>query len=158
MGIEEAASSDARPQFLHSSRARTTRRSERGQSLVEFALVLPVFIVLVMGIVDFGMALRSYVTVTNAAREGARVGIVCDSGTAESTTDDAVKQRVHDYSGDLIDTSDVTVTWPSGYCESAGSVQVKATYDYEFITPLGSFVNSIAGPLTLSSTTKMRVE
>ena len=52
------------------------RRSQRGQSLVEFALVLPILLILVLGIVDFGMGLRAYVTLTNATREGARFAAV----------------------------------------------------------------------------------
>lgn len=49
---------------------------ERGQSLVEFALVLmPLFLIL-LGIIQFGFVFNSYVTITNAAREGARIGTV----------------------------------------------------------------------------------
>ena len=51
-------------------------RTSRGQSLVEFALVLPLFLVLVMGIADLGLAVFSYNSITNAAREGARLAIV----------------------------------------------------------------------------------
>jgi len=51
-------------------------RADRGQSLVEFALVLmPLFIIL-LGIIQFGFVFNSYVTITNAAREGARTGTI----------------------------------------------------------------------------------
>jgi Flp pilus assembly protein TadG len=46
-------------------------RSERGQGLVELALLLPILIVVVMGVLDFGRVYFAYVTITNAAREGA---------------------------------------------------------------------------------------
>ena len=60
-------------------------RTERGQSLVEFALVIPVLLILVFGIIDFGMGLRAYITVTQATREGARFGAVGnDPGTFTS--------------------------------------------------------------------------
>lgn len=48
----------------------------RGQSLVEFALILPLFLLLFMAIVDFGTAVFTYNSLTNAAREGARLAIV----------------------------------------------------------------------------------
>jgi Flp pilus assembly protein TadG len=51
-------------------------RQGRGQSLAEFALVLPIFLLLFMAIVDFGTAVFTYNSLTNAAREGARLAIV----------------------------------------------------------------------------------
>ena len=57
----------------------------RGQSLVEFALVLPLFLVLVMGIFDLGLAVFSYNSITNAAREGARLAIVNQDEATIST-------------------------------------------------------------------------
>jgi TadE-like protein len=48
----------------------------RGQALVEFSLVIPIFLLLLMGIFDLGRAVFSYNTLTNAAREGARMAIV----------------------------------------------------------------------------------
>jgi uncharacterized protein (UPF0333 family) len=61
------------------------RRRSRGQSLVEFALVLPLFLLLVMAIMDLGLAVFSYNSITNAAREGARLAIV-NQDTAKITT------------------------------------------------------------------------
>lgn len=52
------------------------RRSGRGQALVEFALVMPIFILLLVAIFDLGRAVFAYNTLTNAAREGARIAIV----------------------------------------------------------------------------------
>lgn len=51
-------------------------RSERGAELIEFALIAPILIFIIAGIVDFGMMFRTFETVTNAAREGARVGVL----------------------------------------------------------------------------------
>jgi Flp pilus assembly protein TadG len=58
------------------------RRRSRGQALVEFALVMPVFLLVLSGILDFGFMLYSRMTVISAAREGARVAAM----TADSTT------------------------------------------------------------------------
>lgn len=61
------------------------RDATRGQTLVEFALVIVVFILLLMGIFDLGRAVFSYTSVTNGAREGARLGIVNQDETAIKT-------------------------------------------------------------------------
>ena len=58
------------------SRLRTSREGRRGQSLVEFALVIPVFLVMLIAIFDLGRAVFAYNSVTNAAREGVRLAIV----------------------------------------------------------------------------------
>jgi Flp pilus assembly protein TadG len=60
--------------FLGSTRAAANRT--RGQALVEFALAIPIFLLLLMGLFDLGRAVFSYNTLTNAAREGVRLAIV----------------------------------------------------------------------------------
>jgi Flp pilus assembly protein TadG len=58
-------------------------KNERGQTLVEFALVLPILVVLVLAIAQFGVAFNNYVTLTDAARAAARKGAVSrESGQA----------------------------------------------------------------------------
>lgn len=59
------------------------RRGERGQSLVEFSMVLPVFLLILVGILDFGFMLFSRITVINVTREGARVAVSQGETTAE---------------------------------------------------------------------------
>lgn len=51
-------------------------RSESGTAAVEFALLLPLLVILLFGIIEFGIALYRQAILTNASREGARVGIV----------------------------------------------------------------------------------
>ena len=130
------------------------QRRERGQALVEFALVLPIFLILVLGIVDFGWALRSWITVTNSAREGARMGAV-------GATCDDIKQRAVDTSADLLTLSDVTVENCRG--DPGTSVVVTVTYDYSFITPLGGLLTTFTGgslpsTITMTSSSDMRIE
>ena len=57
--------------------------SERGAELIEFAIVLPVMLLIVMGIVDFGFMFQRYVVLTNAAMEGARVAVLPGYQTAD---------------------------------------------------------------------------
>jgi Flp pilus assembly protein TadG len=61
---------------------RSRGRRERGQGLVEMALVLPVFLLLIVSFFDLGQAVFAYNTLTNAAREGARFAIVNQDETA----------------------------------------------------------------------------
>lgn len=56
--------------------SRGERSRSRGQSLVEFSLVLLPFMLIVLGIIQFGLIFNAYVTMTNAAREGARTGTI----------------------------------------------------------------------------------
>ena len=66
-------------------------RSARGAELIEFALVLPVLLLIVLGIVDFGFMFQRMEVVTNAAREGARLAVL--PGYAKTD----VEARVCDY-------------------------------------------------------------
>ena len=76
-------------------RLRTRAGSERGAEIIEFALVTPIFALLIAAMFDFGFMFRNWELMTNAAREGARVGVLpsyaCDGSTAD------VKSRVEAY-------------------------------------------------------------
>jgi Flp pilus assembly protein TadG len=65
----------------HNIRARSRSRS-RGQTLVEFALIAPVFILILLAIFDIGRGVFAYTSATNAAREGARLAIVNQDETS----------------------------------------------------------------------------
>lgn len=131
--------------------------SSRGQSLVEFSLILPVFLVIVFAIIDFGMAFNAYLTVTNSAREGARVlatGATCSQVTTQS-------QNV---ASQLKPAISVTINPSSCTGNPGDQMQVTVSYQYSYITPLGSFVGLLGGQgwtsksVTLSSTSTMRHE
>jgi Flp pilus assembly protein TadG len=72
--------------------ARRKRRDERGQSLVEFALVIPILFLVVFGIIEFCFLYESIDTVNFAAREGARVGAVL--GPTDSAADTKIIQAI----------------------------------------------------------------
>ena len=81
------------------------KRSERGAELVEFALMLPILLVILAGLWDFGRAYRTYQAITNAAREGARLAVV----PAGVNQKQAVQNRVKDYlTKSSLDTSFIT--------------------------------------------------
>jgi hypothetical protein len=61
---------------MASMMSRLRLKSEKGAELVEFAFVLPLLLFVVVGIIDFGFTFQRYEVVTNAAREGARIGVL----------------------------------------------------------------------------------
>lgn len=125
-----------------------TLHEERGQTIVEFAMVLPLLCALLFGIIQFGLVYNNYVTLTDAVRAGARKAAV--SREAADPTGD-VKSAVVDSGADIkIATSDISVSsdWQPGH-----DVSVTATYPYS-INLFGFVVKS--GRLT--STTTERVE
>jgi Flp pilus assembly protein TadG len=130
-------------------------KKERGQALVEFVLVLPVFLLLVFAIVDFGMGFHAWLTVTNSAREGARLGAVRGSNAQ-------IVQRVQDTS-DTLDVAKMTVTVTNAQGGPGESVVVAVDYDYTLITPLDSVLGLVSGgsvgpTIKFSSTADMRLE
>lgn len=150
-------------------------RRQRGQSLVEFALVFPIFIVLVMGIIDFGMALKSWIDITNAAREAARWGaIYCNTGYGNPVkypTDADVAQKARDKAAAMgvnlsRFTATVDTTAGSSCSDRPNSTEplvVRVSYDYELITPLGGFLDAffggvISSSFKLKSAADMRIE
>jgi Flp pilus assembly protein TadG len=114
-------------------------RNENGQTLVEFALVAPLLLLILFGIVQFGIAFRDSVTLSDAVRVGARKAAV--SRTA-SDPKAAVELSVKKAAADL-DTSAVTVTVDAsgGSWQPGSDVTVSATYPYE-INILGLVVAS----------------
>lgn len=127
---------------------------EKGQALVEFVFVLPLFLVLVLAVVDFGMGLHAWISVTNGAREGARLGSV------EATAGE-IETKVRQVTNTL-DQSKLTVTTTNAQGDPGEGVTVKVDYKYKLITPLGGIIGvlggSIGSTLDLSSQSEMRLE
>ena len=134
------------------------RKREDGQSLVEFALIVPIFLLVLFAIVDFGMAFHAWITITNSAREGARAGAV----HAPAAT---IAQRVRD-TADSLDQANLTVTVTNADDQGGQpgeSVVVDVSYDYSLMTPLANLLNLVSGgtipdTLTLDSLADMRLE
>ena len=140
-------------------RTENGQRDEKGQALVEFALLVPIFLILLFAIVDFGMGFHSWITVTNSAREGARLGAV-------QATTLQIETRVRDTATLINEDTNMTVTVTNA-ADNGGdpgeSVVVQVDYDYDLITPLASLVAFLSGDtlgptLELSSTAEMRLE
>jgi Flp pilus assembly protein TadG len=75
-------------------RSKTLIHKQKGQSLVEFALILPLMVLIVVGIFDLGRAFFAYIAISNAAREGARVYIFSPKTTTITDIENAVHLEV----------------------------------------------------------------
>jgi Flp pilus assembly protein TadG len=126
-------------------------RNERGQTLVEFALVLPILSLLLLGVIQFGVAFNNYITLTDAVRAGARKGAV---GRHLQDPQAAVEQTIRTASSDNLKPADLLITVNSSWAQGS-DVTVTATYPYE-IKLLGFGVTVTSG--RLSSSTTERVE
>lgn len=129
---------------------RTNIRSERGQTMTEFAIILPILLVLLFGIIQFGIVFNNYVTVTDAVRAGSRKAAVSrplGPGGAEAAAIDEVRSSASDLNQSSLNVT-VSSSWQPGT-----DVTVTADYPYS-ISLLGWVVKS--GRLT--TTTKERVE
>ena len=128
---------------------RVGRRRERGAAAIEFALLLPAFLLVIAGIVDFGRAFFTQIELTNAAREGARAAVV------STTTAAAIESRASASAPGLPDLS-TTAT----ICGTAGgnaTVNASTSFEWILLEPAMSlFGAGGALPATLSSTAVMK--
>lgn len=123
----------------------TKRNRQDGQGLVEFALVLPIMMLILMSILDFGRAIYAYSVVANCAREGARFAI-----TGPANPDDIITVVQNAAMG--LDSAQLTVnvTYPG-----ADLIRVEVNYTLLLITPLVSQIVSTDGSVVLHSATTM---
>lgn len=110
---------------------------EDGAELIEFALVLPLMLLVMFGIIDFGLLFQRYLVVTNAAREGARVAVL------PGYTDADVQARVAQYltAAGLTEsapppTIDQSVTCAGGQSVAVQRVTVQYPYSYSVVGTL----------------------
>jgi Flp pilus assembly protein TadG len=138
---------------------KSIRSSYLGQTLVEFALILPVFMFLVVVIFDFGRVIYYYNAIHNAAREGARYGVIHPS---EIDYDDIKAVAVKYAIGVGITNANVTVQ--PGPFENVGNfdnptIKVTVSFDFSPITPMVSAILPCGcNYITLSTDAIMRTE
>lgn len=116
---------------------RVREGSERGAVAVEFAILAPILIMLLMGIMEFGRAYNAQVSLTNAAREGVRVMAVSNNQTSART---AAKNAAVALSPSLADSN---ITFSAASCTT--DAQMTVTINYTLST-----VTGIAGPFAMT--------
>ena len=129
---------------------RALSKSESGQALTEMALVLPLFLLLIFGVIQFGMIGYDYLSVNNGARAGVRIASV---GGDDSTVTTAVQQGAPGLSASQLS---IQITPVYSQRQSGQNVTVTVSYPVPLIFPLvqGTFPN----PLIVSANLTMRME
>jgi Flp pilus assembly protein TadG len=112
-------------------------RSQQGQTMTEFAMVLPLLVVLLLGIIQFGIAFNNYVTLTDAVRAASRKGAV--SRESDDPVGDCTTAGYN--AGADLDASKVSITCSYSAFEPGADVTVTGTYPYS-IDLLGWVVKS----------------
>lgn len=121
-------------------------RSQKGQSLVETALVIPILLLILFGIVDFGRIFHAYLTLDHAGREAARVATVGED-------DGVIGAKILSATSTL--TNRVTYSISPGTRKSGDEATITITYPVDFLTPI---IGQIIGTFNIENKTVMRVE
>lgn len=135
------------------------RKNQKGVAAVEFALLLPLLLLILFGTIEFSLALYDKAIITNASREAARAGVVLSNPKPTVTQIQAVATNyLQNYLITLSGTATPTVTVPSGAGGSFGTpLTVVVSYSFTGLG-LGTLMSSITGPLAISSSTTMNNE
>ena len=157
----------------------TARRSnQRGQAVIELALTLPLLLLVVFGIIDFGFMFQRYESVTNAAREGARLGILQSSAGYNATEAhnraisylqasglNGTRPRMRRRDGEELDVRRADDAAPvpivgSTPAKTVDQVTMIVEYDHEysFVGPIMNLFGSGLGSIRLRSASIMRKE
>ncbi len=138
---------------------RRLARRESGQAYVEFALILPLLLLIVMGIIQFGNAFRTYITLTDAVRVGARQAAVARSIQPESDRVPLIEQKIKSAAASLDPSKLVITVDPHDPVNNAqgwfasGDVTVRASYPFKI-----NLFGIVVFDSTINSRTTERVE
>ena len=134
-------------------RLRKYRYAQKGVATVEFGLLLPMLLLIVSGIIEFGLALYDKAVIINASREGARTGIVL---RVPAVTHAEITARVNNYTDSALlglgAPSLITVDFPVQ--SNPAYLAVRVSYTFRGLA-LGTLLSAINVPLVLTSTTVM---
>lgn len=125
-------------------------KNKKGQAMVEMAIVIPILLIVLMGIFEFGRIFNSYLILTNASREGARSAALGDSDTE-------ITQKINNAVVYLDSTNLTIIITPSKSSRKRGiEAIVNLQYDVDIIAPIIDTI--IPNPFHLETQTVMRIE
>ncbi len=130
--------------------------NDRGAVAAEFALLLPVLMLILFGAIEFGMMMYGREVVTNATREGARYGIVAQSPPV--TSGQMITQATTYLTGTGVNPASVIFSVPACCGVTGTPVTLSATYQYPWLIPYIPTILGVPSPLPISITTTMRHE
>jgi Flp pilus assembly protein TadG len=140
------------------------RPATGGQGLVEFALIVPIILMILLGAIDLGRAAYAQSTISNAARTGTRIAIVDQHVSTDCIAHPAVARCVAARQAVALglDANDVALTFLNSDLQTACNpiaigclAEITVTYTFVPITPV---VDAITGTITMASTTRLPVE
>jgi Flp pilus assembly protein TadG len=140
------------------------KANDSGQTLVEFAISLPILLLLVLGTLDYGYLVSTRVTLQDAVRQGGRYAITGEcitgsDGTCSQTRYNSILQTVENASLGRLNSSQISITCqdegggcPNGAGGPGDIVTITVTYPYHFMTgPIGAFFPNKLYTLKVSS-------
>lgn len=135
---------------------RVTGSADEGQALLEFALVMPLLLILVVGVIEFGRAWNMQQIITDAAREGARKAAIYDPDVTQAMVENTVKNAL---AGGRIQPSTATITTNGWDADQNFPVTVTVSVPYRF-TFFGPLIKWTTGEsnITLKTAFTMRNE
>lgn len=134
--------------------------SQKGAAMVEFALILPLLVIITFGIIEFGLFIYNQQIITNASREGARAGIVASSPRLPSASINSVVQN---YCANYLITlgaQNTPTTTLTGYSANAlfqQDLTVQVNYTYSFLV-IPNFIPGFNKIKNMHAITVMRYE
>jgi Flp pilus assembly protein TadG len=145
-----------KPSLLH-----RLRETDAGQTLVEFSLILPFMCLLIFALVDFGRGFYTWLLITNAAREGARVAATqVDANTVDARI---YNSMCSNYPSDCsLDPAKLHIDKDNVQGSRGEAVVVDLSYEFEFVTPMAGILDLIGGSSlsapTITAHSSMRLE
>ncbi len=134
---------------------RHVRHNQHGYATVEFALALPVLLLVLFGAVEFGLAFHSQQILTDASREGARAGIIMATPRPSASQ---IQTVVRDYLTAVgWDANKATITVTGAGGASGSNLTVRVDYPSTF-TVLHKLAPGVPATITQHSTTVMKLE
>ena len=131
-------------------RAGTLLREEEGAAVVEFALVLPIFFLIVFGIIDFGRAFYTVNNIISAVREGSRYGAILAapmSATGQQEIRDRVRNVSQPFGSDTLEDAEIEIEFDGERL----TVRVE-NYPFRPLTPLAAILGLETWPITRQAT------